>query len=114
MLENKDITIYGDGTQTRSFCYIDDTINGLIKLMNSKILGPINIGNPHEITIKELVNILLDFIETKSVITYKDLPLDDPHVRKPDITKAINYLNWNPIINLENGLKYTINYFKNN
>lgn len=114
MLENKDITIYGDGTQTRSFCYIDDTVDCLVKLMNSKILGPINIGNPHEITIKELVNILFQLIETKSVITYKDLPLDDPHVRKPDITKANKYLNWKPIINLKDGLEHTINYCKNN
>ena len=111
-LENKDITIYGDGFQTRSFCYIDDTVDGLIKLMNGNIIGPINIGNPNEITIKELADELLNMIETKSNIIYKPLPSDDPLQRKPDITKAENYLNWKPIITLKDGLLKTINYFK--
>jgi UDP-glucuronate decarboxylase len=112
MLENKDITIYGDGSQTRSFCYIDDTVNGLIKLMNNtKTIGPINIGNPNEITIKSLVDILLKMINTDSIITYMDLPCDDPTVRRPDITKAKDLLNWEPTIMLFNGLKKTIDYF---
>jgi UDP-glucuronate decarboxylase len=115
MLENKDITIYGDGTQTRSFCYVDDTVEGLIRLMNNnETKGPINIGNPNEITIKELVDILLTLINTKSNVTYLDLPSDDPEKRRPDITKADKFLNWSPVIDLKDGLKYTINYFENN
>lgn len=113
MLENKDITIYGDGSQTRSFCYIDDTINGLYNLMNSNVTGPINIGNPHEISIKLLSSILLNLIKTNSKITFTDLPLDDPHVRKPDISKARKLLNWEPLVKLEEGLKQTIIYFEN-
>jgi UDP-glucuronate decarboxylase len=114
MLENKDITIYGDGTQTRSFCYVDDTVEGLICLMNNnETKGPINIGNPNEITIKELVDILLTMINTESNVSYLDLPSDDPEKRRPDITKADNFLNWSPIIDLKVGLKYTINYFQN-
>ena len=113
MLESKDITIYGDGSQTRSFCYIDDTVNGLIKLMNNtKTIGPINIGNPNEITIKSLVDILLKMINTQSVITYMDLPGDDPTVRRPDITKAQIFLNWEPCVILDDGLKKTIDFFK--
>ena len=115
MLENKDITIYGDGTQTRSFCYVDDTVEGLIRLMNNnETKGPINIGNPNEITIKELVDILLTMINTKSNISYLDLPSDDPEKRRPDITKADKFLNWSPVIDLKVGLKYTISYFQNN
>lgn len=114
MLENKDITIYGDGSQTRSFCYVDDTVDGLIRLMNNnETKGPINIGNPNEITIKELVDILLSMINTNSKVTYLDLPSDDPEKRRPDITKANKYLNWFPIINLKDGLNYTIDYFEN-
>jgi UDP-glucuronate decarboxylase len=114
MLENKDITIYGDGSQTRSFCYVDDTVNGIIKLMNNNIIGPINIGNPHEITIKKLADILLLMIDTKSKVKYLDLPLNDPKVRQPDISKAIYFLNWTPNVNLNLGLENTINYFKKN
>jgi UDP-glucuronate decarboxylase len=114
ILENKDITIYGDGTQTRSFCYIDDTVNGIIKLMNNNnTIGPINIGNPHEVTIKELVDILLTMINTTSKIKYVELPLNDPKVRKPDISKASFFLDWKPIVHLELGLENTIKYFKN-
>ena len=112
MLENKDITIYGDGSQTRSFCYIDDTVNGIIKLMNQiKTIGPINIGNPNEITIKVLSLNLLQMIETKSKIIYVDLPLNDPKIRQPDIKKANELLDWTPIVPLEDGLKKTIEYF---
>ena len=114
MLENKDITIYGDGTQTRSFCYIDDTVNGIIKLMNNNdTIGPINIGNPHEVKIKELVDILLTLIDTKSTVKYVALPLNDPKVRQPNISKAKFFLEWKPVVQLELGLKYTIDYFKN-
>lgn len=114
ILDNKDITIYGDGSQTRSFCYVNDMVEGLIKLMDSKkYIGPINLGNPHEITIKNLANKIKDLIiESSSKITYQDLPQDDPTKRKPDIDKAIRNLRWNPLIGLEEGLNNTINYFK--
>jgi UDP-glucuronate decarboxylase len=111
-LENKDITIYGDGSQTRSFCYVDDTVNGLIKLMNqNNTIGPINIGNPYELTIKELADILLEKIKTKSKIIYKDLPSDDPMKRQPCIKKAKKYLDWIPNVKLNEGLDITIQYF---
>jgi UDP-glucuronate decarboxylase len=110
-LNNEDITLYGNGEQTRSFCYIDDQIDGLIKLMNSNYVYPINIGNPYEITVKELANIILYLTKSKSKIIYKDLPSDDPTNRKPDITRATNILHWNPKYNLETGILKTIEYF---
>jgi UDP-glucuronate decarboxylase len=110
-LNNEDITIYGDGSQTRSFCYVDDTVDGLIKLMNGISIGPINIGNPNEMTIKELAEKLLTMIDTKSVIIYKDLPSDDPMQRRPNIDKARDLLKWEPKIDLNEGLLKTINYF---
>lgn len=112
-LENKDITIYGEGSQTRSFCYVDDTVDGLIKLMNqTNTIGPVNIGNPYELTIKELALILLEKIETKSKIIYEDLPSDDPMKRQPCIKKAKKYLEWDPKIGLKEGLDKTIKYFR--
>lgn len=111
-LNNQDITLYGDGEQTRSFCYIDDQIDGLIKLMNSDYIYPINIGNPYELNVKELANIILNLTKSKSKLVYKDLPLDDPTNRKPDITKARNILKWEPKYDLEEGLIKTIEYFK--
>tara|TARA_B100000282_G_C31735689_1_gene493309 strand:- start:1297 stop:2226 length:930 start_codon:yes stop_codon:yes gene_type:complete len=114
MLSGEDITIYGDGSQTRSFCYIDDQIDGLIKLMNSNYHYPINIGNPNEITIKYLLNILHEMIDTKSKITYCDLPQDDPTNRCPDISNAKQILKWEPKIELKEGLKKTIEYLLNN
>ncbi len=112
-LENKNITIYGDGSQTRSFCYIDDTVDGLIKLMNqTETTGPINIGNPYEMSIKELSEKCLNMIDTTSKIEYKELPQDDPMKRQPDISKAKKYLNWIPQVNLDDGLQKTIKYFK--
>ena len=110
-LKNEDITIYGDGKQTRSFCFIDDQVDGLIKLMNNKYNLPINIGNPCEITILKLAETILKLTNSNSKIFFKDLPLDDPKQRKPDISKAQNILNWNPKINLEDGLRSTIEYF---
>ena len=113
-LENKNITIYGDGSQTRSFCFVDDTVDGLIKLMNSKYIGPINIGNPNEITVKELANIIITMVDdTTSKIIFQDLPQDDPKKRKPDIEKANKYLDWIPITDLKNGLEKTIKFFSN-
>lgn len=111
MLNNKDVTIYGDGTQTRSFCYIDDTINGIYKALNSNYNLPINIGNPDEHSILELVDILNKLISTRSKIKYFDLPENDPKIRKPDIKLATELLNWKPTINFEYGLKKTIDYF---
>jgi UDP-glucuronate decarboxylase len=112
-LENKDIEIYGDGSQTRSFCYVDDTVDGLIKLMNNtETIGPINIGNPYEMTIKQLADLLKGMIQTESKIIYKDLPSDDPMKRKPDITKANTILGWDPVVKLEDGLSQTIEYFR--
>lgn len=112
MLTNQDITIYGDGSQTRSFCYIDDQINGLVKLMESDCHDPINIGNPNEISIRELIRILQTKIDTSSQITYRSLPEDDPTNRRPDITKAKELLKWHPEVELEEGIKKTIEYLR--
>lgn len=111
-LNNNDITIYGSGLQTRSFCYIEDTVNGLIRLMNSNINTPVNIGNTHEITIFKLAKIIKNLTSSKSEIVYRELPENDPEQRQPDITKAKNKLNWKPRIKLEEGLLQTIEYFK--
>ena len=110
-LNNKDITIYGDGSQTRSFCYIDDLIDGLIKLMNSNYKLPINMGNPNEITINELVKIILKIFNKDLNIIYHELPQDDPKRRKPNINKAKKYLNWEPKIGLEEGLKKMLEFY---
>lgn len=113
-LRNDKITIYGNGAQTRSFCFIDDMVNGLIKLMNSNdsITGPINLGNPTEFTVLELAEKIRDITKSSSPIVFRDLPDDDPKQRKPDITLAKKLLDWNPSITLDQGLKPTINYFK--
>jgi UDP-glucuronate decarboxylase len=114
-LKNEDLTIYGDGLQTRSFQYVDDLVEAMIKMMNNKegFIGPVNIGNPGEFTMKELAEMVLKLIpESKSKIIYKPLPADDPRQRKPDITLAKEKLNWEPKINLEDGLKKTIEYFR--
>jgi len=114
-LKNQDITIYGDGSQTRSFCYVRDMVDGLIKLMETpNITGPINLGNPDERTIKQLAKKIKELIsESSSKIIYKELPSDDPKKRKPDITKAREILGWSPSVEIDNGLKTTIDYFKN-
>ena len=112
-LTNKDITVYGDGSQTRSFCYVKDTVDAIYKMMEQEeILGPVNIGNPHEITVKKFAEIIIDFIDTNSKIIYKELPSDDPCKRKPNIDLAKKYLNWSPEVPLEIGLQNTIDYFK--
>jgi UDP-glucuronate decarboxylase len=114
-LQNKDITIYGDGSQTRSFQYIDDLISGMIKMMNNEndFVGPVNLGNPVEFTIKELAQKVIAMIpESKSKIIFKDLPQDDPKQRNPDITLAKKELDWEPTVQLEEGLKKTIEYFR--
>lgn len=113
-LKNKDITIYGNGKQTRSFCYVDDLVSGLIKMMDSpnNITGPINLGNPNEFTISELAFKVKELTNSKSEIIFKSLPEDDPKQRKPDITLAKSILNWEPSIQLNEGLEKTIEYFK--
>ena len=115
-LENKNITIFGDGTQTRSFCYVDDLIKGLISMMetNKSVTGPINLGNPNEFTMNQLAREVIRITNSKSKIAYKELPQDDPRKRQPDITLAKSELNWEPTIELEEGLKKTIDYFKTN
>jgi len=113
-LKNDPITIYGDGEQTRSFCYIDDMVNVLIKLMNSgdDVLGPINVGNPGEFTILELAQKVIEFTGSSSKLVLKPLPHDDPTRRRPDITLAKKHLGWEPQVKLDVGLKKTIEYFE--
>ena len=113
-LTNKDITVYGDGEQTRSFCYIDDLIDGMMKMMQSKksINGPINLGNPVEFKIIELAEMIIQLTNSKSKIVNKGLPIDDPIRRKPDITKAKKEIEWEPKVDVMDGLKETIDYFK--
>jgi len=113
-LQGHDITIYGDGSQSRSFCYVDDLVEGLIRLMNSAdgFIGPVNLGNPGEFTITELAEKVVEKIGSGSQIVYEDLPQDDPSQRQPDISKAKAELGWNPGITLDEGLKPTIEYFR--
>lgn len=112
-LNNKDITIYGDGSQTRSFCYVDDLVEGIIKMMNSRddFVGPVNLGNPTEYSILELAKKIIELTDSKSNIVYKPLPEDDPKQRQPNIELAHKELKWEPKIQLEEGLKKTISYF---
>lgn len=114
-LDNKPITIYGDGEQTRSFCYVDDLITGFLRLMNSEenVTGPINLGNPREFTIRELAEEVIRLTGSGSKLEILPLPLDDPKQRQPDINRAEKELNWSPKIELEEGLAKTIKYFKN-
>ena len=114
-LQNQDITVYGDGNQTRSFCYIDDLVNGMIKMMSSssKVIGPINLGNPTEYKIMDLAKIIIELTKSKSKIIKKNLPLDDPMRRKPDISEAKDAIDWEPTTDLQDGLEQTIEYFKN-
>ncbi len=112
-LQNKPITIYGEGSQTRSFCFMTDLIDGMVKMMQTKddFTGPVNLGNPHESTILELAEAIIRLTNSSSKIVHKDLPQDDPIRRKPDISLAKEKLNWQPVVDLETGLKETINYF---
>ena len=111
-LNNKPVTVFGKGTQTRSFCYVSDLIEGLNKLLLSDADSPVNIGNPNEITLTQLAKIIIKLTNSKSKIIYKTLPVDDPKVRRPDITRAKKLLKWQPTIPLQDGLKNTINWFK--
>jgi len=112
-LEGKEVTVFGNGSQTRSFCFISDTINGIYKLINSDYHMPINIGNPKEMTILEIAEKIKHLSGSKSKIVYHDIPVDDPKVRRPDIKKAKEILNWHPKIKIEKGLIDTIKWFKN-
>jgi UDP-glucuronate decarboxylase len=114
-LQNKPITLYGDGSQTRSFCYVDDTIAGLIRLMNSpdEVTGPVNIGNPIEVSVRELAERIIATIGATSGIELRRLPADDPKQRRPDISRASRLLRWEPTVSLESGLERTISYFRN-
>lgn len=111
-LRGEDITVFGDGSQTRSFCYVSDLIDGIFKLMMSNENYPVNVGNPAEITIKQFAEEVIKHTGTASKIVYKDLPEDDPKVRQPDITRAREILGWEPKVGREDGLKVTIEYFK--
>jgi UDP-glucuronate decarboxylase len=113
-LKGEDITVYGDGSQTRSFQFIDDLVEGLLKMMNSDFVGPVNLGNPIELSMKDLATMVIRLTNSLSNIIYKDLPKDDPKRRRPDISLAKSILDWSPIIDLETGLKKTINYFNHN
>jgi UDP-glucuronate decarboxylase len=113
-LQNENITIYGDGHQTRSFCYVEDLVDGLIRLMESSddVSGPINLGNPNEFTIRELAEVIIDLTGSASKVVHRPLPTDDPRQRKPDISKASELLNWQPKLPLREGLAKTIAYFE--
>lgn len=111
-LEGKPITVFGDGTQTRSFCYVSDMVQGIYKLLLSNINEPINLGNPQEMSINDFAKIILKLTKSKSKIIRKPLPVDDPKIRQPDITRAKKLLNWSPRVPLEEGLQKTIEYFK--
>ena len=113
-IQNKEISMYGDGTQTRSFCYVSDLVEGLIRMMNNdkNFQGPINLGNPSERTINELAALIIEMTNSTSKTSYKKLPSDDPVKRKPDITRAKEILNWEPKIDIKEGLRNTIEYFK--
>lgn len=112
-LKGKSLTVYGDGSQTRSFCYVDDLVEGLSRFMESKYKGPLNLGNSDEFTILELAEKVINKINSNLKIIYKPLPQDDPLQRKPILTKAKDHLNWEPTVKLDDGLNLTIEYFKN-
>jgi dTDP-glucose 4,6-dehydratase len=111
-LSSNDLTVYGDGSQTRSFCYVDDLINGFLALMKSDVQTPVNLGNPDERTIKNLAEVVLEVTESESGITHEPLPPDDPKVRRPDITKAKEQLGWEPEVGLHTGLERSLGYFE--
>jgi dTDP-glucose 4,6-dehydratase len=111
-IQGHDLTVYGDGSQTRSFCYVDDEVRGILAMLDSQERGPINIGNPVEFTMLELADLVLELTDSNSELVYKPLPSDDPLQRCPDITQAQNLLNWSPTIDLREGLARTIEWFQ--
>src|SRR6188508_891127 len=111
-LGNEDVTVFGDGRQTRSFCYISDLVDGILKLMDSDLNDPVNIGNPHEVTVEEIARTIIRLVGSTSKLVYRPLPVDDPKQRRPDITRARTLLGWEPKVGLEEGLLKTVDYFK--
>ena len=111
-LRGEDVTIFGSGQQTRSFCYVSDLVDGIIRLMESDVNDPVNIGNPHEMTIEEIARAIIRLTGSGSKLVYRPLPEDDPKVRQPDITRARTLLKWEPKVGLEEGLTKTLEYFK--
>jgi dTDP-glucose 4,6-dehydratase len=111
-LANEDVTVFGDGTQTRSFCYVSDLVRGILSLMDANTNEPVNIGNPHELTIEEIARTIVRLVGSNSKIVYRPLPVDDPKQRQPDITRARTLLGWQPEVSLEDGLRTAIEYFK--
>ncbi|HEX5109339.1 MAG TPA: GDP-mannose 4,6-dehydratase, partial [Vicinamibacterales bacterium] len=111
-LMNEDVTVFGDGTQTRSFCYVSDLVDGILRLSEADTHDPVNIGNPHEVTIDEIARTVIRLVGSRSRIVYRPLPVDDPKQRRPDITRARTLLNWEPKVRLEEGLLKTVDYFK--
>jgi dTDP-glucose 4,6-dehydratase len=111
-IRNEDVTIFGTGNQTRSFTYVSDLVDGIIRLMLSEENDPVNIGNPREMTIKEIAETIIRMTGSKSRLVYRDLPTDDPKQRRPDITRAMTLLKWEPRVQLEEGLVNTIEYFR--
>jgi dTDP-glucose 4,6-dehydratase len=111
-LRNEDVTVFGDGTQTRSFCYVTDLVDGILRLMEADTHDPVNIGNPHEVTIEEIARTIVRLIGSTSQIVYHPLPVDDPKQRRPDITRARTLLKWEPKVGLEEGLLKTVDYFR--
>jgi len=112
-LNNQPITVYGNGSQTRSFCYYQDEVEGIYRLLVSDLTEPINIGNPNELTILELAKMIIELTDSQSEIIFQDLPTDDPKIRRPDISRAQQYLDWQPVVDLRDGLTQTIKYFLN-
>ena len=110
-LRGEDLTVFGDGSQTRSFCYVDDLIEGIVRLLHSDCPDPVNLGNPSEITIDQFAKEIIELTNTTQKVVYKSLPIDDPKQRRPDITKANTLLNWNPTIDRKEGLNWTYSYF---
>ena len=110
-LRNEDVTVFGDGTQTRSFCYVTDLVDGVLRLMESDTHDPVNIGNPHEVTIEQIARTIISLVGSTSRIVYRPLPQDDPKQRRPDITRARTLLSWQPQVDLEEGLAKTVGYF---
>jgi dTDP-glucose 4,6-dehydratase len=111
-LRGEDVTVFGDGGQTRSFCYIDDLVDGIIRLMLSDLNDPVNIGNPHEMTVEQIARTIIKMTGSSSKVVHRPLPTDDPKVRQPDITRARELLGWEPKVLLEDGLIKTIEYFR--
>ena len=111
-IQGKPVTIYGDGTQSRSFCFVDDEIRGIIALLDGDITGPVNIGNPGEFSVTELAEVVIEVTGSSSEIVYEPLPVDDPTQRKPDISLAREHLGWEPGIDLREGLRRTADYFR--